>query len=255
MTHTEICVAIMNVKGVNTMHYNNFDQNSEGINIEIEICYDLDMARSYKNDILKFDKKSGVYFLYSDKIYNSDFNNWSRFLEIKELPKDFIKDVREAEGMVEGQEWEMSDYIQGYLEMITDNLFDAAERIDSRVKHKKLYRKYLINGYSQGEISKVIMLNDDYKEYVGKEYTTEEEFKIRNILQDTIYNTPVYCKVTHNKEEYHMDDLEGYQIYDKNEYARVIIDTIMESYTFNTDMKDKVSNYVYNILPNELEYE
>lgn len=184
---------------------NNFNQSSTGVNVEIEIFRDNDLAQCYFSDNFILVKNRLLLFL--------DFGNfYPKFIvnSLNDLYKGTVRTdkIKEAKKMLYDyytsqeldNELKDSDNIRVDLYDLLDNNFDS-EMIINLVDKEFPFELVVVKGFSQSDFCTVIVPE------------MKDKYTVKNsVLSNLVYNSPLRVTINVNDKEFTND------IFDIDEY-------------------------------------
>lgn len=232
------------------MNVNNFDTNSNGVNIELSAFYDSFIAQQdfqecfEKVDVNAPDGFYGdVYFFKcfdADTYIENETRNYKIDCDSKTLIRHFIDyvggDVRE---LLREAEITSRDTVRDTLGQIEAHLYYEAEINDFYSKYFELdFHVYQTRGYSQGDAATILISKD-----------AQCLDHIKQLIDHVFWDQPVYARLEVNDVEYYLDENTDRYDYDK--------DNMIEQ--FKKDQAgcehfDQIVEFLNDELPENLDY-
>jgi hypothetical protein len=196
---------------------NNFDKSSTGTDIEVTCFYDTDSSRRDFEENFKVLQHSG--YRTSSVLA---FTGNGELPDISDIGFT-VKGTREAkEKYLENwygedvKEWVESEMDSEIVARAEVNLIDyALDKLESIAGIEIVPVKPLIcvssTGYSQGDYSTIIYCPEDIEKLWGR---LPEQKEMQTLFDHYLWDSPVYCVVTINGEEFNYWDMPEYDSYD-----------------------------------------
>lgn len=216
---------------------NNFDKSSTGENIEFSLYYSVDLAQMYYNDFKDGADGTPVKFYGKDDSYcviGDVTEKYYKKSQLTKMKKDELIELIEQydENGYYQHNGNKTQLVEDLFEMVTWNKF-----IQNELNQKRWHDldcTFDVHGYSQGDIVKVLIIDDAYN-YITKKHLTH-----------IFYDCPIEFKFSINGVDY-----EGYEFlddeyeYDKNDVMKKIN---------KLDISDYAKNWLEENLPSNPEY-
>jgi hypothetical protein len=219
----------------------NFDTSSSGTEIELKVVYDYDLARMYFDDFLK--NACGV-----EPVLQLDLGGRDNYAYIVgDISKPYYKKsqlakmkkaelVELCEVLIGDYSFVGEDYTKAQLidEMMGITIEDYYKKINEHYFYSEFHDKithnwYTSRGYSQGDARTIIKVDGEMTES-WKQY-----------IDHTLWDSPIYFKLTVDGEEIDDNYLDDIYEYDKDVVAKKIQD--------DADLSDYVKEWVIDNLP------
>lgn len=224
------------------MTKSNFDQSSTGVNIEIDIRYDIQLSQIYFDDFknsnndempVKFYRKHSDYCVIGD--ITKPYYKKSELSNMKKC--DLINLICQYDDsnfyMNDAKKHEL---IEDLLSMVTwDRFID--NQLEQKLWHDLDYTHEIV-GYSQGDKVKVLIIDSEYN-YITKEYLT-------NIF----YDCPISGIITIDDDEYYIDEyLDDIYSWDNEEFLTKFAVVYKDH-----EQKEYISEFLEENLNSDLDY-
>ena len=212
--------------------YNNYDQSSTGINIELSIFYDCDQARI---ELEGFIQEPEVLALRDRRGY----------LDYIVIAPDLCAPYRSVDALRHMSKEQLTDLLQ-LLNLDTGYDFTKQELIDelrhvtkaeyltalyADTPYRDLPYTYSVNGYSQGDNCRVYDMYPEGKAPYDREY-----------IHHLLWDAPIYGTLCVNGDYYYIDLYE----YDTEVLLRNLAD--------RTELSPEALQQIEALLPTQLEY-
>jgi len=231
---------------------NNFNTSTTGINIEVSVEFDADMARmNWDENFKRVDDGEFAYI---------DFGNLSGDMpEIQPLPRQKGKIIdaiclaedfwlTKAEMQKEYTQEEIVDEISDYF-MNKEEVLEFFEEHDIKTNSDEL-AEVSITGYSQGDYATILVNTKEFEKVLGIKFN---ESNYTEYFTNLFYSQPLYARATINGEEYYSENFDGqYVEFDKEEYISELIENVLAE---NTEIdKNVLRDELEEIVPDYPEY-
>lgn len=224
------------------MEYNNFDQNSKGINIEGSFSYDNGLSQIYFTDSIKT-LKDGTHVY----INHGNIDDEVSF-SVKGNKRDLVNYLNDYVGS--GYNWK-NNTKKDLLDSVDNNLSVSLENFEEVSKDLEEYNITLVpstpidyvitRGYSQGDYGKVYFFPEKLKEVWGVKEINESS--LQKEIDHLFWDSPIYGSITVNGEELMYEE-------DTYEWEREkFIESVVKH--FGETIREEVENLV----PTELNYD
>ena len=247
---------------------NNYNCSSTGLNIEFTCERDLDVSQMYFSDnFISIYQKGG-------SLINSHYSNVDCYLFVDNANFDNDFDINDLDNYTFTKNNLINLMLSveniDYIQEMTRDLFDKSFSKMTKLELIELYNNefnarfsssdlinYLkpifevidIRGYSQGDYAEIIFRHKDIKQY---NFTDKDEFLLMmsDCFTDLFYNSPIYCRLTINDDEFYIDEnLKDQYKYDQDEIKEVI-ETFIKDYSDNEKLiirsfiQDNLQDYI-----------
>lgn len=222
------------------MYKNNFDCSSTGISIECCACYDTDLSRLYYDDMFDtiwFNNRNSIVI---DKDLGVSGN--SNFFKACEVVDFTVKKKINIVPLLN----EYGDYFYDWNDYTKEEAIEELKNINGKyvqeliqkgyAKPKEGYQSFVSRGYGQGDYAFVICKNSMTSEYVNH----------------LLWDAPVYARVSigDSAEYFYAECCDDEYEWDKEKFIKYVCD----SYTNDSNTKEKIAKQLNNMLPEELDY-
>ena len=233
------------------MHKNNFDQSSTGVDIELCIFLDGDLAREYFEDFVSGADGSYVK-LYRDRqgtldyiaIWADEEDAQNQALDLRDLLNMEYGDLEALHDLHypnifyghPSERAEMEDWLHSNVtaEKLMDSMYEE------RLSWHDLDCEYVSRGYSQGD-AVMVWLSDRAKEEMP-------HLKVSTYIDHLLWDAPVSGVLTVDGVEYYLDEMLGdVYTYDKDEL-------IQNFRGHHDDMPEEVYQFLEENLPIQPDY-
>lgn len=233
---------------------NNFDISSSGVNLELYIMRDSDIARTdFEENFVEIENTGSV------NIYQ--FISCGTFEEMslsdpdcykitkQELKQALIDDI--YDDIDELREDCRFHCDKSLSKMNKQDFFDMLGSLYDSSFLAKFYKTFgiprfkviPIHGYCQGDYAEIVFMERDMKEYSFNNIDTFLS-NMREYFTNLFYNQPIYARLEIDEEEIYLDEyLENVYDYEPSQ----IIDGLKKNLTH--DKKDYIINWVEQKLP------
>ena len=233
------------------MNINNFDSCSHMENCELSCFYDTERSRDDFEDSFEVIQHSNrqfataVYFFQGDKDCPSDVLDCLDLSEVEESDaREWIlastqRDTCATQEIIE----EKNSYHDSWIDFLKEILRETP-LVTYTVNGfpnigKLLVESVSIRGYSQGDYAVVLYFPED-------EGFLSNPSKAKKVFEDLCYNTPIYCRLVVDGEEYFLDEgLSNIYSFERDE--------IME-YAKKQGLSEKVLEWLLDNLPETPDY-
>ena len=240
------------------MTITNFDQSSNGLNLELSCEWDTDLSRFWFDETFKVLQHSGYrqnsVLVYGKNMIDvnsfdlSDHENYnikdSKALILACLKEENLtgyEEIRDCLNYIGTSSDTLSDLMLGiteYLgyESIQDFLQEHFDPLFVTVKSR---------GYSQGDYSEIIIPQAVVNEFTDQTLETIGEF-LQDEIDHLLWDAPLYCRITVGGEEYNLtENIKDLYNYDQN--------GLVESFKgFETDLSEEQKQIVLDFLNENL---
>lgn len=232
---------------------NNFDTNSNGVNIEVSCIYDCHISQMDFNENLEsLGGKDTEWFYNSHKQMDVD--------SIYDFSYSFTdeKAVREFLDKECHIHFDESDYVtfQDYLDdiMAEWKACEGNEQVQEWVDDSPITMKrvndveiYETRGYSQGDYARVFIDWAQFAELITSELTEETKNAQREYIDHLFWDAPIHGVATIN-------DVEYYYEFDSYDFKRSEwIESILKDFQDHEKL-DVIKNDLESLIPENLEY-
>lgn len=227
---------------------NNYNTSSTGIDIELSVSYNGDMARwNWEENFLSCSNSIYIYTNYE----NLKIDSFEELFESNELTtEESLLELVNSKFDEEAEDCSFTELLDWYV-FPTDILELVEDLEEYKVKHTRLYQTTSSTGYSQGNCSEVLVPTklrelwglDDDKDLIGKD--------LKTLIDNYFWDYPYSIRGTVNDVEWYSESLDGqYKGYDKD----TVIKEILESFKEDVDVK-VLESELQDLVPNEPKYE
>ena len=217
--------------------YNNYDQSSTGIDVELTIFYNRDQAY---NELEDFIQDSQVLTL-RDRRGRLDYIALAPDLGEKQWTVSALESMSESE-LIELVQLVVFDtgYYFTKQEMVKElrhvTKAEYLKAVHTHTSYRDLPYTYTVNGYSQGDACRVYDMYPQGKSPYDREY-----------IHHLLWDTPIYGMLQVNGEEYYIDEY----LEDMYEYNP---EALLRNLAERTELSPEALQEIAAILPTHLEY-
>jgi hypothetical protein len=206
---------------------NNFDKSSSGIDIDLNIFFDLSEAHSrwHENFVSVDDENDSTYLFIMD-------GNLKDTVDYTVLPKQKTKILKAYSCDIDDMKYFKTLSQEDILSELfsTSNDYDIhADVIIEKIRTVRLteYAEICLMGYSQGEVIKILVNTKEFEKVAGISFDADKEKKL---LYNLFFDAPLYAYITINNNDYDLDIHGDYgERYDKQEIINDIVKQIKVS--------------------------
>ena len=223
------------------MTINNFDKSISGIDLELNVFWDSDMATMYFED--NFERLDGDCYLYTE---GGEYSDFERDIEIKEediksILADYCKEVHGGNRRDFLEAWR---YYYGPSRLAT---VDDVKGYLIECGHSEIERLGFLANYGELNYITVEASGNCQRDYNTIIVPIESCAYRNNSLgfDNLLYNQPLHCRLIVNGSEFYIDqDLKDAYDYDKTELLN-----IAKKQLGGMANKEYVINWIENNLP------
>ena len=226
------------------MEKNNFDQSSSGINIELFLGYDIDLAGiNFEDNFELIDSKFIFYKDYGNMELNENLDYYFNVEDTKENRKGLLKALHSLEYFTG---FKLECYTTYYLFQqllicsyaVLKNLNEIKNLLSTNnVKFSTNFECVEITGYNQRDYNTILVDKKQFKAVNGVDFDSKV---YRRRFKHYCYDSPLSCRAVINNKEYYPETLDGQYV----EFDKEI---------FITDIIKQVKNIDIELLTKELE--
>lgn len=215
---------------------NNYDQSSTGINIELNIHYDCDLARNELEDFIQEpevlalrDRRGCIDYIVLAPDLSTPYLSLSA---LRRMTKEQLT-VLQLMNFGTGYDYTKQELID---ELSRVTKADYLTELHRNTPYRDLPYTYNVNGYSQGDNCRVYDMYPEGKAPYDREY-----------INHLLWDAPIYGTLSVNGEEYYIDQyLDNSYEYDTEALLRNLAD--------HTELSPEALQQIEKLLPSELEY-
>lgn len=241
---------------------NNFDQSSNGLNIELSCFRDTHLSQHYFDENFKVLQYSS-YYENSILVFGTCFDEGLKYFDLASLENYNIK-ATTKKAIINSNMIDIDDlkdnakhyYDKHYTALTKDELIECIteyclynDDVQEFLESTFISTFAVIDsiGYSQGDYSKVYIPNSVIEFYEGQTVETISDY-LSDHIDNLIWNAPVYCKLFVNGDEIYLDEL----MYSEYDYDKDTLISKLKESDLLSDLSEANRVYVLEWLDDNL---